>query len=90
MSTPTSLGDDELKEVLTVDEAAAILRIGRSLGYELANQYLLSGGMVGMPAYRLGSCIRVPRWALMVLAKTGRVVGLNEENLSTVSEQHAA
>jgi hypothetical protein len=59
----------------TVDEAAAILRIGRSLADELANQYLLSSGMVGMPAYRLDSCIRVPRWALMVLAKTGRVVG---------------
>jgi excisionase family DNA binding protein len=90
MSTPTSPGDDELQDVLTVDEAAAILRIGRSLGYELANKYLLSGGSVGMPAYRLGSSIRVPRWALMVLAKTGRVVGLNEENLSTLSERHAA
>jgi Helix-turn-helix domain len=90
MSTPTSPGDDELQEVLTVDEAAAILRIGRSLAYELANQYLLSGGMVGMPAYRLGSCIRVPRWALMVLAKTGRVVGLNEQSISTLSEPHAA
>jgi excisionase family DNA binding protein len=61
--------DDRRLWVLTVDEAAALLRIGRSLAYELANQYLLSGGMVGMPAYRLGSCIRVPRWALMVLAK---------------------
>ncbi len=34
---------DEPPQLLTVDEAARLLRIGRSRGYELANEYLSSG-----------------------------------------------
>jgi hypothetical protein len=71
-------------------QAADVLRIGRSLAYQLANQYLSSRGMIGMPAYRLGNCIRVPRWALMVLATTGRVVRLNEAKVSKLGEPNAA
>ena len=70
------LGGEETRALLTVEEAARILRIGRSLGYELANQYLTSGGTTGMPVLRFGSCLRVPRWALMELATTGTVVCL--------------
>jgi hypothetical protein len=63
--------------LLTVDEAARVLRIGRSLAYELARRYLLSGGREGLPVIRVGSCcLRVPRWALMELVHTGRVVTL--------------
>jgi hypothetical protein len=62
---------------LTVSEATEVLRIGRSLGYQLARQYLSSGGTSGLPVIRLGSqCLRVPRWALIELATTGRVVRL--------------
>jgi excisionase family DNA binding protein len=86
---PTPL-DDDASTVLTVEEAADVLRIGRSLAYQLANQYLSSRGMIGMPAYRLGNCIRVPRWALMVLATTGRVVRLNEAKVSKLGEPNAA
>jgi hypothetical protein len=35
---------DELPEVLTVEEAAAVLRIGRGAAYELARQWRESGG----------------------------------------------
>ena len=64
-------------QLLTVDEAARLLRIGRSRAYELANAYLGSGGTTGMPVFRLGpGCLRVPRWALIELAATGRVVRL--------------
>ena len=90
MSEATSLGDDDSSTVLTVEEAAEILRIGRSLAYQLANQYLSSRGMIGMPAYRLGNCIRVPRWALMILATTGRVVRLAEAKVSKQGEPNAA
>ena len=62
-------------QLLTLGEAAQVLRIGRSLGYQLAHEYLNSGGTSAV--VRLGEkCLRVPRWALMELATTGRVVRL--------------
>ncbi len=64
---------------MTVAEAAAELRIGRSKAYELARQYLATGGREGLPVIRVGAaCLRVPRWALLVLVHTGRVVSLTE------------
>lgn len=62
--------------VLTVEEAAKVLRIGRSLAYQLTGEYLASGGTKGMPCIRVGGCLRIPRWALMELVMTGRVVRL--------------
>ncbi|MEO1059512.1 MAG: hypothetical protein AAFY28_21615 [Actinomycetota bacterium] len=63
--------------MLTLSEATRVLRIGRSLGYQLAREYLASGGTSGLPVIRLGEqCLRVPRWALLELATTGRVVRL--------------
>ncbi len=63
--------------MLTLQEAAEVLRIGRSLVYQLAHEYLNSGGNSGLPVLRLGEkCLRVPRWALIELVTTGRVVRL--------------
>ena len=62
--------------LLTVEEAARALRIGRSLAYQLARDYESSGGVEGLPVIRLGACMRVPRWALIELMRTGRVVTL--------------
>ena len=62
--------------VLTVEEAASVLRIGRSLAYQLAREYDATGGRSGLPVIRLGGCLRVPRWALRELACCGRVVRL--------------
>lgn len=90
MSALTTPLDDDASTVLTVEEAADVPRIGRSLAYQLANQYLSSRGMIGMSAYRLGNCIRVPRWALIELATTGRVVRLNEANVPKASKTNAA
>ena len=67
--------------LLTVDEAASVLRIGRSLSYQLAAEYEASGGMSGMPVIRIGGCLRVPHWALLELALTGRVVRLCDAEL---------
>ena len=50
--------------LLTVEEAAGVLRIGRSLAYQLTREYDATGGMSGLPVIRLGGCLRVPRWAL--------------------------
>ena len=65
------------RALLTVTEAASELRIGRSLAYQLARQYLATGGREGLPVIRVGAaCLRVPRWALNELVHTGRVVSL--------------
>ena len=55
---------DELPEVLTVEEAAKVLRIGRGAAYALANQYLDTDGRDGMPVRRLGRSLRVPKGPL--------------------------
>jgi hypothetical protein len=53
-----------LPEVLTVEEAARVLRIGRGPAYELARQWRESGGRFGLPVVVLGRTLRVPRVAL--------------------------
>jgi hypothetical protein len=51
-------------EVLTVEEAAAILRIGRNAAYALARQWRATGGREGLPCIELGRSLRVPRAGL--------------------------
>lgn len=72
--------------LLTVGEAARILRVSRSSAYELAAEYLNSGGLSGMPVIRIGGSLRVPRWALLELALTGRVVRLCDADVPTVAD----
>ncbi len=74
VSTP----DDGLPLVLGVEEAAEVLRIGRTLAYALTKRYGATGGVDGLPVIRLGGCLRVPRWALLELALNGRTVALGE------------
>ena len=74
LEDPAESGEHAL---LTMREATKILRIGRSLGYALAHEYLNSGGTSGLPVIRFSKeCYRVPRWALIELVTTGRVVRL--------------
>lgn len=85
---PTEPADD--RPLLTLSEATAVLRIGRSLGYQLAREYMESDGASGLPVIRLGEqCLRVPRWALLELATTGRVVRLCGAEPSPDSLPHA-
>lgn len=72
----SNLLSDDVRPLLTIAEAARLLRISRSLAYELAAAYLASDGTVGLPVVRFGSCLRVPRWALIELMTTGTVVRL--------------
>lgn len=55
---------DASTEVLTIEEAAAILRISRNAAYTLARQWRATGGQVGLPCIELGRSLRVPRAAL--------------------------
>ncbi len=54
---------------LTVEEAAAVLRIGRTSAYELARRWLATGGQDGLPVIRLGRSLRVPQEAIDRLAR---------------------
>jgi len=84
MSSQGHLAEPEQHELPTVQEASDYLRIGRTLGYQLADDYLRSGGTTGLPVIRLGEkCLRVPRWALVELATTGRVVRLCDAEAPT-------
>lgn len=51
-------------EVMTIEEAAAMLRIGRSSAYTLARRYRATGGREGLPVIELGRHLRVPRAGL--------------------------
>lgn len=63
-------------KLLKMKEVAPEMRVSTSKCYELAHEYLNSGGTSGLPVLRFGTCMRVPRWALDVLITTGRVVRL--------------
>jgi transposase len=66
-------------EVLTIEEAAALLRIGRSSAYALARQWRASGGRQGLPNIELGRQLRVPGAALRRLLETGSGLTGGEE-----------
>lgn len=48
-------------EVLTIEEAATILRISRNAAYAAARQWRVTGGKVGLPCIEIGRTLRVPR-----------------------------
>ncbi len=50
----------DLPTVLTVDEAAHLLRIGRTSAYRLAREYLAPDGARGIPVVRVGRQLLVP------------------------------
>ena len=49
----------------TVQEAAHQLHIGRTLAYQQAERYLATNGREGIPAIKIGNCLRVPRPGLL-------------------------
>ena len=53
--------DTRPPDLLTVEQAAAVLQIGQSSSYSLVREYLATNGASGLPAIRLGALIRVPR-----------------------------
>lgn len=56
---------DELPDLLTVEEAARFLRIGRTLAFNLATRYRATEGREGIPNVRVGRCLRVPKAELL-------------------------
>ena len=60
-----------ISEVLTVEEAADVLRISRNSAYALARQWRTTGGREGLPVIELGRNLRVPRARLERLLAGG-------------------
>lgn len=56
-------------EVMTVEEAAKILRIGRNAAYALAKRYVATDGREGLPVLVLGRTLRVPASALKAMVQ---------------------
>ncbi len=56
-ATPAGAAPD----MLTVVEAARVVRIGRSAAYQLAREYVNTDGASGLPAMWIGGQLRVPR-----------------------------
>jgi hypothetical protein len=51
-------------DLLTIEEAALVLRIGRTAAYEQARLWRATGGRTGIPNIEVGRQYRVPRAAL--------------------------
>lgn len=69
MAESEALGENMEPHFLTVEEAAAVLRIGRTSAYELARRWLATSGREGIPVVRLGRTLRVPQAAIERLAQ---------------------
>jgi transposase len=57
----------EQPEVLTVEEAADLLRVSRNTAYTLAKPWRETDGADGLPVISLGRNLRVPRAGLQRL-----------------------
>ena len=53
-----------LPDLLTVEEAARLIRVGRTKAYAMAREWRDSGGRSGLPVVDFGHVLRVPRQAL--------------------------
>ena len=67
----TATSENQLPAVLTVEEAAEILRISRNSAYTLARLWRDTEGREGLPVVELGRNLRVPRAALERLLEGG-------------------
>lgn len=61
----------ELPSLLRVAEVARLVRISRSLAYELATAWLAMNGEAGLPTVRLGRSLRISRTAVERLLNVG-------------------
>lgn len=85
----TQISANQMPEVLTVEEAAAVLRIGRGCAYALARRWRATGGREGLPVIELGRHLRVPRAALQRLLEVQNEEG-NDVDAVGLPRVHAS
>jgi len=73
VSSPSTIED--LPAVLTVEEAAVALRIGRGAAYALARRWRETDGAEGLPCVALGRTLRVLREGLRRLLDPDQAAG---------------
>jgi hypothetical protein len=61
MGAEVSMTPVSVPDLLTVMEAAGVLRVGRTTAYEQVGKYFATDGADGMPCIRVGGQLRVPR-----------------------------
>ena len=57
----------DIPDLLTVEEAARMARIGSTKAYAMAREWRETGGRSGLPVVDFGNVLRVPRRALEAL-----------------------
>jgi len=57
----------DIPDLLTVEEAARLARIGRTKAYAMTREWRDTGGQSGLPVVDFGHVLRVPRRALEAL-----------------------
>jgi hypothetical protein len=75
----------DVRNFLTVEEAAAVLRIGRTAAYEATRRYRATDGAEGIPVYKVGGTLRVPRHKLEEIA--GGPIEIPTDHARTPSTQ---
>jgi hypothetical protein len=55
---------ESLPDFLTIEEAARVLRLGRTAAYEQARVWRDTDGKAGLPNFAIGHALRVPTAAL--------------------------
>lgn len=78
-----------LPDLLTVEEAARLIRVGRTKAYAMAQEWRTTNGRSGLPVVDFGHVLRVPRKALE------QIIGAELEELtaeppSSCGEREAA
>jgi hypothetical protein len=58
---------EAVPSLLTVEEAARVLRVGRTKAYAMAQEWRATGGCSGLPVVDFGNVLRVPRCQLEAL-----------------------
>lgn len=71
-----AIADHEEPAVFTVEEAAALLRIGRGAAYAAARRWRATGGAEGLPVIVIGRTLRVPAALLYRLLQDPGKVGI--------------
>jgi hypothetical protein len=66
-------------QTLTVEEAAKVLRIGRTAAYALAREWRSTNGASGLPVLELGRTLRVPRHALQLMLEGRQLPAVEAE-----------